>query len=352
MDDEFTIIKDFFKPLSGQGSLALEDDVAWLRQIDNNPSTALSNLVISKDLLVAQRHFFATDPYDLIARKAIRVNVSDIIAKGAKPFGYFLGCVFPLETSEEQIRKLASGLKKDQAIYGLSLLGGDTTRHGPDDGPLTLSVTILGKPLGPKPILRQGAQPGDLVFVTGTIGSACLGLAARQGTLTLPPAQRASLLAQYHLPNPPAALASIIAQYASASIDVSDGLIADAGHLAVQSALYLRLQATQIPLDKAARAWLGQQTEWSKAMAHLVSGGDDYQVCCTVPAKKAALFQAAASAKDIVVSQIGQCEGKSFIATGNDTGAGTVATPSAPVIFEDAEGEIIPISKPGYQHFS
>ena len=120
MADEFDLIAQYFAPLSGQGSLGLTDDAAWLED---------AGLVISKDLLVGGTHFFPDDPPGLVARKALRTNISDIAAKGAQPFGYFLGCVFPDGFSEADIELLTEGLKQDQDIYGVTLLGGDTTKH-------------------------------------------------------------------------------------------------------------------------------------------------------------------------------------------------------------------------------
>jgi thiamine-monophosphate kinase len=293
---EFQFIEELLQPLAGEGAFGLQDDIAQL------PG---SKTVISKDVLVAGTHFFADDAPDLIARKALRVNVSDIIAKGATPIGYFLGLVLPQEFEDKQAEKFVEGLQADQTQYGIKLLGGDTTRHA-GDGPLTISVTMIGEVTN-QPVLRATASVGDLIMVTGTIGDASLGLQIREGKVLkgLSDKDAATLEKAYLLSEPPFGFHDAIAELATASIDVSDGLLADLGHTAKASALGFDLEMAAVPISSAAQNWLELQKDQHAALLRLISGGDDYQTLFTIkPDMLEAIRQRAAELK-IRVSQIG-----------------------------------------------
>ncbi|WP_306253544.1 thiamine-phosphate kinase [Parvularcula sp. IMCC14364] len=323
--DEFGLIRKFFAPLSGEGSLDLKDDVARLG----------SELIVSKDILVSGVHFFADDPPDLIARKALRVNISDVVAKGAVPIHYMLGCVFPNTTDEKWVASFADGLRQDQAEFQLSLLGGDTTK-APGNSPMVVSVTVFGKPFRRSNIVhRYGACAGDNIFVSGSIGDAGLGLAIRAGQMTDRGKHAAFLEERYLLPRPRLALAEPIAKYASASLDISDGLLADAGHLARASGTDLMIVSTDLPLSEAARLWVDEQTDTSQALTRLATCGDDYEVLCAVNPQNTDMFVASADDAGIAITQIGRC----------------AASGEGAVQFVSSEGREIEAQQAGYNHF-
>ncbi len=273
MTGEFDFIKDKLAPLAtAEGAMGLSDDVALLLA-DGSP------LITSMDMMVAERHFRASDPYDTVAQKLLGANVSDIVAKGARPHSYLLSCAWPLPVDEVQQDAFVEGLKIAQDRWGLSLLGGDTVTT---DGPACFSVTIFGICLGAGPVLRSRAKPGQQVWVTGTLGDAALGLNY--------PYIDGALDRAYLLPNPPVDQAAVIAEHAAASIDVSDGLLADAGHIANQSGCKLVLNKEALPLSNAARILLADTPE---AWPLIWSGGDDYQALVCADTDKADHFREA-----------------------------------------------------------
>ncbi|MGV6800494.1 MAG: thiamine-phosphate kinase [bacterium] len=326
MASEFDLIRNYFQPLAGKAARNLQDDVAWLRD---------ERLVITKDLIVSGTHFLPSDPLNLVAQKALRVNISDCIAKGAKPFGYFLGLVLPQGFSEKEIALMAQGLAQDQSLYDLELLGGDTTQSkvGQD---LIISITMLAYPVyDHEPLSRSGAQPGDLIYVSGSIGDAYLGLQYLSGHYEPEARFQQHIGKAYQLPRPAIAMASLVAKYASASLDVSDGLLADARHLAHSSNLRLDLYAKDIPLSDCARDYLQQAEDEQKSMLKLLAGGDDYQTLCTIPVDWEEQFWAEAQNSDLQVSKIGIC----------------IASNTAQLNLLDAHDKPIMISQYGYDHF-
>lgn len=303
---EFDLIERFFAPLAtAPGSLALTDDAAVLK-----PSTG-HELVLTKDMLAADIHFFANDPADLVARKALRVNLSDLAAKGARPLGYLLGLGLGGEMAgsgaAQWLTGFAAGLAADQAEFAFPLLGGDTIRSGER---MVLSITALGEVPEGRAIRRNGAKAGDLVYVSGTIGDSALGLALRLDPelahklgLSAPHAE--FLLNRYLLPQPRMALASAVLSHASASLDISDGLCADAGHVARHSDVDLVLEADDVPLSDAARAALAADPE---LLARVLTGGDDYELFVCVPRAQGQTFEADAAAAGVPVARIGRVE--------------------------------------------
>lgn len=309
---EFDIIERIFRPLAGDGGLKLTDDVAVLSQKPD---------IITKDLLIAGTHFLADDPPGLIARKALRTNISDIICKGAAPSGYLLGLALARLCDADWLQRFADGLAGDQQVFGVHLLGGDTTRHS-GDGPLVISITLLGTmAAGQRPVLRSGAIAGDLLAVTGTIGDAGLGLAVAQATLRLDPEADDFLLQRYRLPVLRPELAPAIALNASASLDISDGLIADAGHIAAASALGIDLDLDRMPVSPPAKAWLSRQADPTLARSQLASFGDDYQILFTAPARQMRAIEQSAADRGVPVTVIGQCrkgEGVRVLSSGQE----------------------------------
>jgi thiamine-monophosphate kinase len=295
LSGEFDIIARHFAPLATDpGALALADDAALL-----------GPYVVTKDLLVEGVHFLAKDPRDLVARKALRVNLSDLAAKGAKPLGYFLGCVWPAAAKESEIADFARGLAEDQAAFKVSLLGGDTTAHKEKGAPFTISVTMIGAAPGAGLLRRTGAQVGDDIYVTGAIGDAGLGLRALKGEIKPPPAAKKLLAERYRLPSPRLAIGGALPGLASASIDVSDGLLADAGHIAERSGVAMEVSAARIPLSAPAAQWLGAQADRARAIADLASCGDDYEILFTAAPARRRSIEMAAQVTKTAVARIG-----------------------------------------------
>jgi thiamine-monophosphate kinase len=271
--DEFGEIERLFRPLTrgAAGALDLLDDAAI---VSHRPG---HDLVVTKDALVEGVHFPHGEAPDLVARKLLRVNLSDLAAKGAEPYGCFLAVAWPQGFDARQRERFAMGLAADLESYDMHLLGGDTVVT---TGPFTLSLTALGWVPEGRMVRRAGAKVGDQVLVSGTIGDGALGLAAVQGLIADPDG---FLAFRYRLPDPRLDLRAPLRAAATAAADVSDGLVADAGHIAKASAVRLVIDLDRIPLSGAAATWLEQQPDLQEALIRLGSGGDDYEIICTQP---------------------------------------------------------------------
>ena len=291
---EDELIARLFAPLAGEAGLGLKDDVARLTP----PPGA--DLAITMDALVAGVHFFADDPPALIAAKALRVNLSDLAAKGAEPLGFLLTLALPRGTAPEWIEAFAAGLGHDAQGFGCPLIGGDTVTT---PGPLTLSITAFGAVERGKMPVRMAARPGDRVYVSGTIGDGALGLKVRQGQAPkLAEAHNKALLRRYLLPQPRLALKAALA-YANASMDVSDGLVGDLAKLLRASGLSGALDLREVPLSEAARAYIAADPS---ALEIAVTGGDDYEVLATVAPDSAPAFEAAAASAGVPVRAVAE----------------------------------------------
>ncbi|HEX5379769.1 MAG TPA: thiamine-phosphate kinase [Phenylobacterium sp.] len=268
--DEFGQIAALFRPLTrgAPEALSLLDDAAVI------PSRPGFDLVVTKDALVEGVHFLSGDPPDQIARKLLRVNLSDLAAKGAEPYAYFLATAWSPAFGWPERQAFARGLAADGEAFGLVLLGGDTVST---PGPLTLSATMLGWVPAGRMVRRGGARPGDLVLVSGTIGDGGLGLMAARGEI---PDPQGYLAGRYLSPQPRLDLRDRLLASAHAAADVSDGLIADAGHIAEASGLGLRLDLDRLPLSPPARVWLDGQPDRAEGLRRLASFGDDYEIVC------------------------------------------------------------------------
>ena len=297
--DEFEQIARLFRPLTlgAPEALDLMDDAAV---IAGRPGL---DLVVTKDAMVAGVHFLADDPLDLVARKLLRVNLSDLAAKAAEPFGYFLAVAWPGGCGDGARARFAAGLGEDQARFGLKLLGGDTVST---PGPLTLSATLMGWVAHGRMVRRSGARPGDGLYVSGTIGDGGLGLQAARGALDGATARDVEALARrYRLPEPRLALRSALLDHASAAADVSDGLLADAAHIGEASAVGVEIALDRIPLSGPARAWCGRHADPLAAMAELGSFGDDYEIVCTASPAAGSKLTAAAAQAGVALTRIG-----------------------------------------------
>lgn len=315
--DEFDLIRRYFAPLAtSPGADALRDDVAEIQP----------GLIATTDAIVEGVHFLPDDPISTVAQKLVRVNVSDIIAKGGKPDAALLALVWPKGRPQELLGDFARALGADLARWGAHLVGGDTSST---DGPLTLSLTLLGRVGARGPVRRSGAKAGDDVWVSGTIGDGWLGLQAATGAFGQLSAEARNLLvSKYRVPEPPRLpMADLIADVASGSIDVSDGLVADAGHIAEASGVGIVIRAADVPLSATGHGYL---TNAKVDLRALLTGGDDYQT----------LFTAPSSARDAIarsrlgVTRIGKVE----------VGEGVKVL--------DASGQPMTFEAAGWRHFS
>lgn len=304
---EFETIRRLFAPLAhpewGRG---LIDDVAVV------PSRPGHDLVLTKDAIVEGVHFLPTDPLDTVARKLMRVNLSDLAAKGAEPFGYLLACHWSPRCGWPERMTFVDGLRADQKAFGVALLGGDTVVT---PGPASFSMTMAGWTPKGRTVSRAGARPGDLVFVTGAIGDGWLGLEAVQGKLSLDAERVAALSDHYRTPMPRTEFALPIRDLATASIDVSDGLIADLGHLSQAGRVRIEIDLETVPLSAAGQAWFDGRVDEQAALEKLVTGGDDYEIAFTATARDEAALRREAERRHLRVTRIGRVtEGEGVVA--------------------------------------
>jgi len=294
---EFELIERYFRPLaSDPGAFALADDAAMMRP------KAGEDLVVTTDFLGAGVHFFADDAPESIARKALRVNLSDLAAKGAEPVGYLLALALASDWDEAWVRHFTSALRADQKTFGISLLGGDTSRA---PGGMSITITAIGRLPKGTMVHREGARSGDLLFVTGTIGDAALGLKLRLGQLSPKPSPAIArpLLDRYLHPQPRTALAAAIRAHATAAMDVSDGLVGDFAHMCKASGLTGEIDAASVPLSKSAAALVADEPS---LLAAALTGGDDYEILAAIPPREAAEFASKAKAARVPVARIGR----------------------------------------------
>ncbi len=317
-EGEFEFIARRLRPLAtAKGALDLTDDAALL---DPAPG---HQLVLTKDAMVAGVHFLPDDPPGQIAQKLLRVNLSDLAAMGAAPLGYLLALARARAIGDEWLAAFCAGLAADNAAFGISLLGGDTVAT---PGPLTLSLTAIGEaPVGAA-LLRGGARPGDDIWVSGSLGDAALGLKVLHDEFEVADEARAYLTERYRLPRPRLALGQALRGTASAAIDVSDGLVADLGHILEVSKAGAEVQAEALPLSDVARNLPG-------ARAAALAGGDDYELLFTAPPKHRAEIEGLARRLDLPLSRIGT------IRAGSD------------LRILGADGQMIELPSRGWQHF-
>jgi thiamine-monophosphate kinase len=323
---EDSLIARYFKPLAKDpGAFDLDDDAAALR-------AGTDDIVVTTDAIVEGVHFLPDDPPGTLARKALRVNLSDLAAKGATPAGFVLTLALR-RADEDWLEPFARALGEDAAQFGCPLLGGDTVST---PGPLMISVTAFGRLPQGKMVHRSGARAGDHVVVTGTIGDAALGLdvlkgGAAAGALAGDAVAREMLCARYQIPQPRNALAIAVRDHASAAMDVSDGLAGDLAKLCAASAVSAVIDVQSVPLSPAAKALLARKVV---GIDSLISGGDDYELLCTVPQDRMSAFAQEAQRAGVALSVIG----------------GVIAG-SAPPSFLDAHGRELALGRLSYSHF-
>jgi thiamine-monophosphate kinase len=320
---EFERIASFFAPLAADfpGALGLLDDAAVMRPAEG------CQFVVTTDTIVAGVHYIGDEPAGLVAQKLLRVNLSDIAAKGARPVAYTLNIALPSEIDDDWLERFTAGLAADQRRFGIALAGGDSVST---PGPVTLTITAIGEVAVGAELRRSGARPGDVVYVTGTIGDGALGLKVLRGGLTgLSEAHRAALTDRYRLPQPRVACGPRLVGLAHGSIDVSDGLVADLGHVAEVSGVAAVVEAASVPLSAAGAAALALDPALRESV---LGGGDDYELLFTAPAEAADRIAALAAELGLPITAIGRIE----------NGRG--------VRVRDAEGADIQLRVTGFTH--
>jgi len=315
---EFDLIARHFTRATPGAVLGVGDDCALLA-----PTPGMQ-LAVSSDMLLEGRHFSPQDSPAGIGHKSLAVNLSDLAAMGATPRWATLSIALP-EADDAWLTAFARGFFRMADQHGIELVGGDTTR-----GALTLSITVIGEVPPGQALRRDGAQAGDDVWVSGVIGSAALALAYRQGRLFMEQVDAARVLPALYLPTPRVALGSALRGVASSAIDISDGLLADLGHILQRSQVGATVEFAALPTLPVAQAYLHEKV----AVDCVLAGGDDYELCFTAPAERRDAVAAAAQSAGVTVTRIGRI----------------TAEPGLTVI--DADGQLLPIEHTGYDHFA
>ncbi len=324
---EDDLIATYFRPIATHpGAFDLADDAAAIAPPPG------CDLVLKTDGLISGVHFFPDDPADAVARKALRINLSDLAAKGAAPLGFLLSIGLPAGLPPGWLRSFARGLQEDAAHYGCPLLGGDTDRS---PGATTVYIMALGAVPHGAMVRRKGARPGDVIVATGTIGDAALGLRLRQdaaaaGRWGLDAVMEAHLRGRYLLPQPRTAIAEVLRRHASAAMDVSDGLAGDLAKLARVSGVAAEVATGEVPLSAAARRAVAAEPAH---METVLTGGDDFEVIATVAPDRFADLCSEAAEAGVPVTRIGTIE------------AGEGAR------LRDADGRVLAFRRPSYSHF-
>lgn len=319
---EFELIERLFAPLArgAEGAFGLRDDVAVLAPPRGHEH------VLKTDSVIERVHFRRSDPPGSIGCKALRRALSDLAAKGAEPAAWLLALALPSWPDMAWIEEFASGLARDGEEFGIPLLGGETNAT---PGPLTITVTAIGHVPAGELIRRKGAEPGDGVFVTGTIGDAAAGLVLAE-TSAPPDAARDYLVSRYRIPMPRLAFGLAIRGIAHAAIDVSDGLLADCAHLADESGARVVVDAARIPLSEELRRL---KSDDLATRVEAATAGDDYEIAFAAPQSAAQAIADAARRTATPVTRIGRVErGRGVALTGES-------------------GTEIAVERKGYTHF-
>ena len=315
---EFALIAKYFTRATPDAVLGVGDDCALLA-----PTPGMQ-LAVSSDMLLEGRHFSPQDSPAGIGHKSLAVNLSDLAAMGATPRWATLAIALP-EENDAWLTAFARGFFRLADLHGIELVGGDTTR-----GALTLSITVMGEVPPGQALRRDGAQAGDDIWVSGVLGSAALALAYRQGRLFMEQIDAAKVLPALYLPTPRVTLGIALRGLAHSAIDVSDGLLADLGHILERSGVGARLEFGALPTLPVVQSYLHETV----ARDCVLAGGDDYELCFTAPAGRRDAIHAAAAGANVTVTRIGQI----------------TAEPGLSVIA--ADGKLLAYDKTGYDHFA
>ena len=318
MPSEFDLIRQHFTRPAKRTVLGVGDDAALLRVAPEY------ELAVSTDMLLAERHFFASDDPESLGHKALAVNLSDLAAMGATPRWALLSLALP-DANEQWLTRFASGWFALAEAQGVSLIGGDTTR-----GSLAISVTIMGEVARGQALRRSGAKVGDEIWVSGTLGDAALALAYLQRRIVITPHAAAAVLPRLHRPTPRVKLGQKLLGLAHSAIDISDGLLADLGHVLQASNVGAELRLDALPLSETLR------TYWQEDVARqaVLAGGDDYELCFTAKA-----------AQHAVIAQLGKRMKLPLTCIGH-------ITRNPGLVVRDADNQILNIEGTGFDHFA
>jgi thiamine-monophosphate kinase len=315
---EFSLIAKHFTRATPGAVLGVGDDCALLA-----PTPGMQ-LAVSSDMLLEGRHFSPQDSPAGIGHKSLAVNLSDLAAMGATPRWATLAIALP-EENDAWLTAFSRGFFRMADQHGIELIGGDTTR-----GALTISITVMGEVPPGQALRRDGAQAGDDIWVSGVLGSAAMALAYRQGRLFMEQIDAAKVLPALYLPTPRVALGIALRGLAHSAIDISDGLLADLGHILERSGVGARLAFSALPTLPVVQAYLHEAV----ARECVLAGGDDYELCFTAPAGRRDAILAAAASANVSISRIGQI----------------TAEPGLSLLA--ADGQPLHYDKTGYDHFA
>jgi len=325
---EFEIIARYFAPLATDtGALGLKDDAAVLMVTEGH------ELVVTCDTIVEGVHFLKDDPPASVGHKALAVNLSDLTAKGSRGYAYLLSLALPPEVSADWLEGFAAGLREVQDETAISLVGGDTTAS---PGPLTITITALGLVPQEQAVMRLGGKPGDKLYVSGTIGDACLGLRLlREPVLAetwgLAEEDIAFLVNAYRRPGPNNDLAILVRNFAQAAIDVSDGLVGDVEKLCQVSHVGARIETGRVPFSPAAAKALQREPD---LLPDLITAGDDYGVVVAISEKSAPDFESEAETKGAAFTRVGD-----------------LVTAEEGITAVDSKGVSLALKHKGFKHF-
>ena len=322
---EFDLIKRYFTRATPGAELGVGDDAALLRVAPG------MELAVSTDMLVSGTHFFADADPSLLGCKTLAVNLSDMAAMGAVPRWGLLSLSLPA-ANEAWLQKFSEGFFAMAQQHGVELIGGDTTR-----GPLNLCVTIMGELPHGAALRRSGAQPGDEIWVSGTLGDAALALAHLQGRVQLAEADLAGCAARLHQPQPRVALGLALRGLANSAIDISDGLLADLGHILECSGRGAEIRLEALPVSPILRSLppaSAKKGGSGLAMHCALAGGDDYELCFTAPAKRRQEIERLSGELNLPLTRIG------------------VIVSGSGCVVHAADGSVIETRESGYDHFA
>lgn len=326
---EDELIAAYFSPLAGPGAFGLRDDAALLAGKPGH------DVVATTDTLIAGVHFFCNDPPGAIARKALRVNLSDLAAKGAEPLGFLLGLALPGDWTEAWLAGFSQGLGEDAVAFNCPLLGGDTVKNL---GAITISITAFGSVPAGSMVLRGGVEAGDRIYVSGTIGDAALGLKLRfhevqdQGWKgRLSGEETAYLAGRYLLPQSRLGLRDALRAHANAAMDISDGFAGDLAKMLRLTGMTAEILIADVPLSPAARTALRIAPSLAGT---ILTGGDDYEILCAVPSSLGNSFEAEAAAAGVLVTPVA-----------------TAVSGATPPVFQDNDGKTLVFARPSFRHF-
>lgn len=323
---------DVLVPLTARfpGAFALKDDCAALAP------TPGFDLVLKTDAVAEGVHFFADDAPADIGWKALAVNVSDLVAKGAAPRVYLMSLAFPGPPTRAWLEAFASGLEEAQSRFGITLAGGDTDRR---PGPLSITIAAIGEAPSGRMVRRATAQPGDQLYVSGTLGDAALGLKLRSDAdqakrWGLDANDAGALVQRYLRPEPRIALAPVLLAHARAAMDLSDGLAKDLGRMMRASGTTAIVEAVKVPLSAAAARVVAADRD---QLIDVLTGGDDYEVLAAIAPERVHAFEQDAADRGVRVTAIGEI--------------GPAGQGAAVVAIIDLDGRLMCLNRSGWDHF-